>query len=63
MMNVVGMCFALMSSSEMGGAAMLAVVERVTSSTAAKMQPMMPWYSSGFFTSMSKGVTRSLLPS
>ena len=62
-MNVVGIRLALIASSVTGGAAMLAVVDRVISLTAAKMRPMILACSLGLFTSPSKGMTRSLLPS
>ena len=62
-MNVVGTRFALAACSETGGAAMLAVVERVTSFTAARMRPLTLACSLGLFTSPSKGIARSLLPS
>lgn len=61
-MKVFGIWLQDMASSLMGGAVMLAVLDGVISATAAKMQPMISLWRLGSFTSLSKGVTSSLLP-
>ena len=62
MMKEVGVRPLRMASSLGGGAATLAVVERVILATAAKIHPLMSSWSLGFLTSPSKGMANNLLP-